>query len=198
MTTTMEKVPDEGTVYDQYFEWLYGRVASLRAKNPEFTHWKLMRKLYSTPFEWYVPNDDNRAAHGVELRLTWMKETGQRVQDRDWLELTCSMLELLIALADRLTFEAGGAAGPWFWKLVENLGLKEYTDDIYEISIEEEVTEVLDRLINRTYERDGSGGLFPVSQDPRDQRKVEILYQMSSYLLEGDFINIGPRSYSGR
>ena len=105
---------------------------------------------------------------------------------------------MLIALSDRLAFEAGGSTGPWFWKLVENLELKQYTDNIYEISIEEEVDEVLDRLINRTYERDGSGGLFPLRQDPRDQRKVEILYQMSSYLLENDFFNIGPRSYSGR
>ena len=188
----------DGTVYDQYFEWLAKKVVSLKAKNPEVTHWKLLRRFYSTPFEWFVPNDDNRVAHGLELRIQWVKETHQDDPDREWLELSCSVLEMLIALSDRLTFEAGGSTGPWFWKLVENLGLKQYTDDIYEISIEEEVDEVLDRLINRTYERDGSGGLFPVRQDPRDQRKVEILYQMSSYLLENDFINIGPRSYSGR
>lgn len=188
----------EGTVYDQYFEWLCGRVVSLRAKNPEYTHWKLLRQLYSTPFEWYIPNDDNRVAHGLELRVMWVRETHQDVPDRDWLELSCSVLEVLVALSDRLVFEAGGSVGPWFWKLVENLGIAKYTDDIYEISIEEEVDEVLDRLINRTYDRDGSGGLFPLRQDPRDQRKVEILYQMSSYLLENDFINIGPRSYSGR
>lgn len=188
----------DGTVYDQYFEWLANKVVSLKAKNPEFTHWELLRRFYSTPFEWFVPNDDNRVAHGLELRIQWVRETHQDDPDREWLELSCSVLEMLIALSDRLTFEAGGSTGPWFWKLVENLGLKQYTDDIYEISIEEEVDEVLDRLINRTYERDGSGGLFPVRQDPRDQRKVEILYQMSSYLLENDFINIGPRSYSGR
>lgn len=188
----------EGTVYDQYFEWLANKVVSLRAKNPEFTHWKLLRQFHCTPFEWFIPNDDNRVAHGLELRVAWVRETHQENPDREWLELSCSVLEMLIALSDRLAFEAGGSTGPWFWKLVENLDLRQYTDDIYEISIEEEVDEVLDRLINRTYDRDGSGGLFPVRQDPRDQRKVEILYQMSSYLLENDFINIGPRSYSGR
>lgn len=188
----------EGIVYDQYFEWLCGRVVSLKAKNPSTTRWQLLHRLHSTPFAWYIPNDDNRAAHGTELRVEWVREMHQEVPDRAWLELPCSVLEMLVALADRLTFDAGGSAGPWFWKLVENLGLDKYTDDIYEISIEEEVDEVLDRLINRTYERDGSGGLFPLRQDPRDQRKVEILYQMSSYLLEGDYINIGPRTYSGR
>ena len=188
----------EGTVYDQYFEWLYGSVASLRAKNPSQTHWKLLHQLFCTPFQWSVPNDDNRAGDGLELRVAWVRDTRQPMSNRDWLELGCSVLEMLVALSNRLTFEAGGSAGSWFWKLVENLGLKEYTDDIYEISIEEEVDEVLDRLINRTYERDGSGGLFPLQSDPRDQRKVEILYQMSAYLLEGDFMHIGSRTYPGR
>ena len=187
-----------GTVYDQYFEWLASKVVSLKAKNPEVTRWKLLRRMFSTQFEWFIPNDDNRAEHGLELRVEWVRETGQVNPDRDWLELPCSVLEMMIALSDRLTFEAGGSTGPWFWHLVKNLELDTYTDDIYEISIEEEVDEVLDKLNNRTYDRDGYGGLFPLTQDPRDQRKVEILYQMSSYLLEKDYINIGPRLYSGR
>jgi len=189
---------DANRVYDQYFEWVCSKVVSLRAKNPEHTHWELLKRLYCTPFGWYVPNDDNRAAEGLDLRINWIRETDQEVPDKDWLELECSVLEMMIALAERLAFEAGGTTAPWFWKLVENLGLKEYTDDIYEISIQETVDETLDKLINRTYDRDGTGGLFPVQLDPRDQRKVEILYQMSSYILEGDYVNGGPRTYSGR
>lgn len=191
-------MPSEGPVYDQYFEWLYGRVGSLRSRNPTQTRWALLRRFHSTPFAWYIPNDDNRISDGLDLRVAWVRETHQQDPDRDWLELECSVLEMLIALADRLVFEAGGECGPWFWKLVKNLGLYQYTDDIYEISIEEEVDEVLDKLINRSYDRDGTGGLFPLRDDPRDQRKVEILYQMSSYLLEGNYIDIGPRGYTGR
>lgn len=122
---------------------------------------------------------------GRDLRSEWIDEAGIQHVDRDWYDLECSMLEMLIALGRRVSFESHGAPAAWFWKLVENLELKGYTDDIYEVSIAEEVDEVLNRLNDRTYLRSGHGGLFPLLSPHEDQRKVEIWYQMSTYLLEG-------------
>ena len=38
--------------------------------------------------------------------------------------------------------------------------------------------------VERRYKRSGEGGLFPLKNAAKDQRKVEIWYQLSSYLLE--------------
>jgi len=92
------------------------------------------------------------------------------------------MLEMLIALSQRLSFEGEGKSRRWFWHLIENLNLNIYNDK-HGVPFEE-VNAILDRVIWRTYNRDGSGGLFPLRRAARDQRKIEIWYQMSAYLLE--------------
>lgn len=162
-----------------------------RNKNPARSHWKLARKFYTTPFTWTVLNDDNRYEDGRALRWEFVEEVGERPVDRDWLALDCSILEMLIALSRKVSFESFGSPGDWFWKLVENLELK-YADDIYEVSIDEEVEEVLDNLVNRTYERNGRGGLFPLRDHLDDQRDVEIWYQAAAYLEEGERRYNGP------
>jgi hypothetical protein len=73
----------------------------------------------------------------------------------------------------------------YFWKLIENLGLSKCTDDKWytingDFFVEDAVYRVNDRLIGA----DGSGGLFPLRQPSRDQRGVEIWYQMQAWLLE--------------
>lgn len=182
-----------GTVYDQYFEWLYSQVASVRNRNPARSYWKLLRQFYTTRFYWSIRNDDNRAADGVDLRYEFLLEKDIGDPDPYWLELDCSVLEMLVALSRRVSFESSGTPSAWFWKLVQNLELSRYTDDIHEISIGEEVDEVLDRLLSRKYERNGVGGLFPLRTDHGDQTRVEIWYQMSNYLLEGDRVANGPQ-----
>ena len=39
-------------------------------------------------------------------------------------------------------------------------------------------------IINREYDADGDLGFFPLSDPPRDQRDVELLSQMNSYITE--------------
>lgn len=181
-----------GTINDRYFEWLYSRIGTVRNRNPSRSHWELARVLFSTKFIWFVPNDDNRAADGIDLRYEFIREWGDDGVDDLWLELECSMLEMLIALSRRLSFESYGSAAEWFWKLMQNLGLKDYTDDIFEISIAEEVEEVLERINQRSYSPNGDGGLFPLRNATEDQRDIEIGYQMSAYLIEGEKIHNGP------
>jgi hypothetical protein len=127
----------------------------------------------------------------MEIRAEFCRETGAD-PDVLWLDLGCSMLEMLIGLSRRLSYEAEGSAFAWFWKMVDNLGLYNYTDDIYEISIAEEVDEALDRINDRTYEWDGRGGLFPLDDAMKDQRTTELWYQKEAYLLEHDRVEQGP------
>lgn len=106
--------------------------------------------------------------------------------------LGCSMLEMLIALCHRISFESDRTAGDWFWKLMQNLELRDYTDNKFNRQTEEHIDECLDRVINRTYEPTGRGGLFPLAAAMQDQRNVEIWYQMSAYLLENEHWDVSP------
>jgi len=60
-----------GTLDDQYFEWLYSQVADVRIRKGPRTYWNLLRQLFATEFVWHVPNDDNRAYDGRDLRFEW-------------------------------------------------------------------------------------------------------------------------------
>lgn len=172
----MSEPPDE-----LYFPWLYAQVASVNIADPSRTYWELLRKLYNKEFIWFVPNDDNRAEDGRELRLEFVTTTGA-VVDGDWLRLGCSVLELLIALSRRLCFETDIPEVEWFWEMLENLGLDQYNDS--RPLPEARVDAVLDRFIWRVYRRNGRGGLFPLKRSSEDQTKVEIWYQMSAYILQ--------------
>lgn len=181
----------DGTVDDAYLEWLYSEIGVIRNRNPARSYWSLAKQLLSTPYIWFVPNDDNRALDGLELRNEFVKETDLDVDDA-WVSLECSVLEMLIALARRASFNSYGTPGDWFWKLLENLELKSYSDKAYNDAVQEWVSEVLERMMMRTYGEDGVGGIFPLRNAQQDQRTVELWYQMSAYLLEGDYLNNGP------
>lgn len=165
-----------------YFEWLYSQIGSLKSRNPAHTYWKLFKALFSKEFVWLIPNDDNRVEDGKDLRLEFLDAKEINCEDENWLQMGCSMLELLIGLSRRLAFETNAEPDEWFWELLENLGLRKYNDRV-EFS-REEVEDVLDRVIWRTYRRDGKGGLFPLRHCKQDQRDVELWYQLSAYVLE--------------
>lgn len=170
-----------------YFKWLYSQVASPRLRNPERLYWSLARILYTTEFDWFVPNDDNRAEDGRDLRLEFRQTLrNPSVMDDEWLGLPCSIFEMLIGISRRLAFESGfeGEASAWFWILIDNLDLRRFNDSAYKNSDLGEVVYILQRLSNRTYDYDGRGGLFPLSYPEEDQRHVELWYQLNAYLLE--------------
>ena len=166
---------------DAYLTWLYSQIGSVKLKNRARSYWRLARKLFTTEFIWFVPNDDNRVEDGRDLRAEFLEQVGLTADDT-WLDLGCSLLEMLVGLSRRLSFEAEGEPRDWFWHLMDTLGLRE-CNDRYSWS-EEHVDEVLNRVIFRTYNPDGTGGLFPLQNPHQDQRDVELWYQMSAYLLE--------------
>ncbi len=168
---------DEGYLY-----WLNSLVEPVRNPNPARTHSLLIEQLFLKEFRWSVPNDDNRAEDGKELRQEFLYEYDV---DQKWMSEPCSVMEMLVALARRVAFEANGEPDEWFWILLNNLGLDRYTDDVYGDMVETEVNDVLDIFIERRYGHNGEGGgLFPLEDTRADQREFEIWYQMSSYLLE--------------
>lgn len=166
-----------------YLRWLYGQVASVNLKNPAWTYWSLLRQLYTKQYIWFIPNDDNRMEDGRDLRYEFANQN-QLELDEEWSRLGCSILEMLIGLSRRLSFEADGEARDWFWQLITNLDLRSTSDADYKSYPDTFVLvdSALERLIWRTYRADGRGGLFPLKRPREDQTKVEVWYQMSRYL----------------
>ena len=167
-----------------YFKWLYGQVGDPSLKNPRRSYWRLLRHLFEKEFVWIVANDDNRIEDGKDLRFEFIDASGLEDVDLGWVNLGCSMFELLLGLSRRLAFEAGGGPRGWFWEMLDNLGLSQINyNDRAEFS-GDEVNDILDRVIWRTYGSDGQGGLFPQKNTTRDQRDVELWYQLSEYVMD--------------
>jgi hypothetical protein len=167
---------------ESYFQWLYGQVADPEESKPSRTHWGLLKQLYTKEFAWFVPNDDNRAEDGKALRAEFIEESDIPYVDESWLTLGCSMLELLIGLSRRLTFQAEGEPRDWFWRLIKNAGLHVHSDRQKFPRVD--VDQKLDGIIWRKYEYNGHGGLFPLSYSYADQTEVELWYQLQAYLIE--------------
>lgn len=169
---------------EQYFEWLYSQACSLRLKNPARTYWKLFRVLFTKEFTWFVPNDDNRVEDGRALRYECLDGLGidPGDVDPDWLEQGVSFLEVLVGMSRRLAFLTSGDPAFWFWKMLENIGLRQYNDKTY---MSRDLVEiVLDKVISRSYKASGQGGLFPLHKAGRNQRNVELWYQLNAYVEE--------------
>lgn len=167
---------------EQYLSWIYEKVASVKLTSRSRTYWSLFRFLYTREFVWLVPNDDNRVEDGRELRYEFLDDAGITHVDKRWMDLGCSVLEMIFAVSRIAAFEDDRDPKQWFWEIIKNLGLERQTD----IRFNESYTgDVVETLIWRNYEPSGRGGMFPLQgRGYPDQREVEIWYQLSAYLLE--------------
>lgn len=168
-----------------YFNWLCAKVTIHTPLTPSVSYWTLFRTLHNTEFVWTVLGDDNREADGRELRRDFILEA-DIADNLEWRSRLnpCSVFEMLIAFSKRVEFQMSSPAREWFWEFLKNLGL----DGCNEASgvTEEEIAEVLDTFLWRTYDYSGFGGLFPLEHARRDQRDVEIWYQFYDYLADTD------------
>lgn len=174
-----------------YFNWMYKLVCGTGGYSKKPSYRKLLRYLNSIDFQYTIPRDGNRAEDGVDLRYRFAYEfdyenamVAEYLDDRP-----CSVLEMMIALALRCEEhimddpDEGDRTGQWFWEMIVNLGLGPMHDDQFD---EDFVDSIIERFHDRTYGRNGEGGLFTVEHPLRDMRGVEIWYQMCWYLNEID------------
>jgi hypothetical protein len=150
-----------------------------------------MKHLYTMLFILELRNDEHRAEDGKNLRYEFIDECDIQDVEVNWLQLECSVLEMLIGLSRRASFESQGEPLEWFWKMLENLGLRNYTDAVWDEMVMEDVDDVMFRLMNRTYEPNGEGGLFPLENAHEDQRHTELWKQLSAYIIEGGYVDHG-------
>jgi hypothetical protein len=173
----------DANLEDAYFNWLCAKVVP--PPGLDDSYWELLKILDNTEFVWLVIGDDNRAQDGIDLRDRFLREAVIG-GDPEWPAVMCSVLEMLVAFAYKAEFQTDDSIRSWFWEFMDNLHLALFTDDHMEY---EAVEEILYRFIWREYRIDGTeGGLFPLRNTLNDQRKVELWYQFSEYILENERI----------
>lgn len=170
-------------IINDYFEWLCGLICGYRYANT-ISYDKLLMRLHSVEFTYLMSMDENRAKDGVELRWRFALDHGMS-DVPTCLDGPCSVLEMMIALSVYCEENImdnpniGNRTGQWFWSMVVNLGLGSMTDNRYNKRF---VDDVINRFLNRDYERNGKGGLFRIDNCDYDVRNLDIQHQLCLYL----------------
>lgn len=176
----------------RYFKWMCQKI------DGEYFHCSSYKKLLSClnnkGFTYSVSHDGNRYEDGIDLRyrFAYENEIPSSIITSELDLYSCSILEMMVALALRceeqimVDISIGDRTSLWFKEMVKSLGLFRMTDDSFDA---EKVNDILDRFIERRYDKNGKGGLFTTVDPYVDMRSMEIWYQMMKYLneyLEGE------------
>lgn len=164
-----------------YIHWLENQLTS-GGNRPDRSYFELVHVMFNIEFTWTVAMDDNRVADGMEIRNEFaeLHDIGRR----EMLDLgPPSFIEVLLGLSRRLAFVAGGSADRWAWKLLVNLDLERMWDHLSRLKARR-LEDICSVVINRGYLPNGVGGFFPLAWPQRDQREVELWYQLNAYAEE--------------
>lgn len=175
------------TLKEYYFEWLCDLVVPDCPQIKRKRYYKLLRFLFEKEFYWSIPMDENRYFDALSLRedfLDYFVDIRPVLIEESEEELgrTCSVLEMLIALARRAVYDvigddSAGTEGDWFWRMIWNLRLYSLDDTNFDKEMAEKIVDI---FLSRKYERNGNGNIFQID-DGRDMRNIEIWCQLCWY-----------------
>lgn len=145
---------------------------------------KLLRLLFETPFYCTLEEDESRLEDGRFLRKDVIEHGHLGRLENEIDDIRISVLEVILALAVRMDSEyIGDPCHPYpeniFWELVTNLGFRLFHNGNFK---ERESDEILDNWMNRKFERNGEGSIFPLRYTRRDQTRIPIWGQMNEYI----------------
>lgn len=177
MSTTRTRTID---IDERYLLWLCSLIVHDGRDCRILRNKKMIQSLFYESFHHFVPNDDNRASEGQGLRDKFMDDEERQMIRQSYFR-PCSVLEMLIALSERMAFElfnpmeeSDPDVPNCFWEIINNLKLKPNQSN----------AAIIHRLNKREYMESGLGGMFPLEDHREDQRAVEIWYQMMAYINE--------------
>lgn len=188
--------------YDDYLRWLGDYI---RADWDTYSH--LLWILYNRPFTYVDAIDQNWVAHGLSLRDEYMGKVPMETLPVGIVGNPCTVLEVLIAMAEKMEehltdVEYGDRTALWFWEIIDNLGLKKFTDqsiwdskmmDIeyqelnYIFDDEPQINKIIDVFLNREYGPNGLGGAFPIESGRWNQAREALIFQLGHYVAEKYF-----------
>lgn len=172
---------------DEYYEWLRCQVDPAEVVDGAESYSILLHTLYFIDFFSIVRFDENRVEDGHDLRLEYLQLIGGETRAR-FPQSRCTVLEMLIGLSRRMALVCDELDEYMcFWELLSNLQFIEFTDFILSkdyMSDFEYILNAVDSVLYRTYDYDGTGGLFPLMHPSKDQRTTDLWYQMHAYIQE--------------
>ena len=160
---------------NDYYMWLLEYAGILYDGHELYND--LIQYLFAIEFEYAFVMDENRAKAGETLRTKFASEAGVYVEEVK--TGPCTVLEMLIALADAIAFDTGGCISDWFWEMMDNLDLTRFDDDHFD---QDQVEARVSIWMYRLYDSNGLGSLFPVVGYKGDMRKLEIWDQKNIYI----------------
>lgn len=174
--------PDE--MAHAYYRWLLDKI-----RMRDYGHYeRVLHYMFNREFYWVVPMDRNRYIDGLALRDEFAMEVGiQPYFWRGYLPDWCTVLEMMVALAeaceDRLMGDPdfGDRTHIWFWIMMNKLDLDSFTDVRFN---EDCVEKIINRVLERSFQPDGKGGLFGRLKHGGDMRDIEWWYQLNYYINE--------------
>ena len=178
--------------FDGYFLWLCSLVNADMDRYSE-----LLFCLHDIDFSWCIDQDSGRAEEGLNLRNEYYTLSNYTA---DWVMLMdkpCSVLEALIPIAKRMSDmlegdNSGDTTRVWFWKFLENLKLKKFNNVFvqHDENSDYDIKIAVINWLNREFEFDGTGSIFPLKHPKYDERNRTIVYQMYDYFFDcGFFVN---------
>lgn len=147
---------------------------------------KLCHTLLDIPFkvnERFV-TDMNRGYDGLSLRSIFLESAGKNSATHN--SEPCSVLEMMVALALRIETDIMGYPGKdnpgkWFVEMLRNLDLEDMINRNFD---KDKVETVIGTWLDRDYQFNGKGSLFPLTHYKHDQRNITIWDQLNIYLTE--------------
>ena len=189
----MEEDFYEVVLQDVYFRWLCGIIGFKNIEYSTCRHCLLLIELYNIDFyiiDGVEGNEQNRIIDAMDLKVEFC-ETHTEIDKDSMFKNPPSVLEVMVALARRIDDDimydpvVGLNASQWFWEMIHNLNMDDFTDDNYNYTwSSDDVDIIVSKMMDRAYPENGIGSLFPLKNPNFDARKVEIWTQMQAWLTE--------------
>ena len=110
-------------------------------------------------FVWYIPEDEDKAVQALRMRDEYCYETSMPLPR----QAPASFLEVFVSITDSLTAMLYQDREKFTKSILLNMGAYSYSDDgRLPSEIHEGALEIAERVMYRTYGRNGSGGLFRI------------------------------------
>ena len=110
-------------------------------------------------FVWYIPEDEDKAIQALRMRDEYCYETGMPTPR----QAPVSFLEVFVSITDTLTAMLYQDRESFTKSILLNMGARSFSDDgRLSSEIHEEALVIAERVMYRTYSRNGTGGLFRI------------------------------------
>ena len=110
-------------------------------------------------FMWYIPEDEDKAIQALRMRDEYCYETGMPSPR----QAPVSFLEVFVSITDTLTAMLYKDRESFTKSILLNVGARSYSDDgRLPSEIHEAALDIAERVMYRTYSRNGTGGLFRI------------------------------------